>query len=395
MKAVLITKFMIFTVIITLIFMVFSCMGIDIKKLSIASVSPEITDIINGTSKTAMVPGQLYGLKVSVITTDGEEITDPDYRNFNVTTPNQSLDILDFQFDKIIIRTKMDVFFLIKNGYYSLHLSIKENSFQGKNYTWYIDWGKYNTLDYSGMQGEEGRDGRDGSDGSDFNEINVDGGDGEDGYDGYPGARGKIVEMLVLFYNVEGMGIENIDDPRMLLFYNMMNKKIYLTKVQNIVINASGGQGGRGGKGGNAGKGGRYTKLNTKTNYNPSDPMASELGFSTSTETVTIEGNAGNPGDGGDGAPGGNGGEIRLLYVEDKILEYITAVVVGGKGGLAGDSGNWITGYKGSQRPGFSGMQGKDGKVGKIFKIRTSIEECTDIFKKDSVADLDFDRLIP
>jgi len=264
----------------------------------------------------------------------GEEHINPNYRDFrfdrlkNITIVQQARFRVEF-------RTGKATFHPPGTALYGFSLSVKDNAFPHKIYTYPLNWDEYSKIDYSGLDGKDGEDGDDGFSASGSSADSVQGGDGEDGSDGTRGYPGKDVRLLLCRYQY------NAEEK--LLWYDLEREGLYLSDVKEMVIDATGGDGGRGGRGGNGGSGRTYVD-EANTEY---------------------PGIAGTPGEGGDGGHAGFGGDITLITSDPRLLSYISAKVEGGQGGPGGGAGrSYVDGDL--EKRGQAGRDGRDGRDGTV-----------------------------
>jgi hypothetical protein len=339
-----ITGFFLFGIVFIILVSCITLGSRDIRNLEIEKM--EVTLVHDGSvvKNTSLVPGQVYRVKVKVFPASHGVIDHPDYDNFIIESPNNSLLVTRKDKDFLEMKADYDVLRLAESGFYILCLSVEHNPFPKQTVQWNINWKGYKRLDYSGEKGRDGAEGTYGNDGYPGGGAIADGTDGGPGENGSRGGMGREVILCALFYDVKGLSISGIDTDYMLCFYDMTNNKILLAPVQMIMIDAAGGMGGRGGDGGMGGKGG----------------MA--VGFD------DTAGKDGEDGDGGNGGPGGDGGMITIFYVDPAVSAYINPVVDGGPGGKGGEGRS-------------NGNHGRKGRPGEVNKKKIDIKTAKNMIK--------------
>ena len=128
---------------------------------------------------------------------------------------------------------------MVQQGEYSFSVGIRDNPFGPQKVTVPVDWKKYKSLDFSGIDGEDGHPGTDGLD-----SLFEDKGDGNDGFDGSPGVKGSDgtdISLLVFYYDASGLEVGELYGPVMLLFFNIADNEFYLTTLNPVAIDVSGG----------------------------------------------------------------------------------------------------------------------------------------------------------
>ncbi len=310
-----------------------------------------------------LMPGKTYQLKVIVYTADGETIDDPDYNDLGFFSPNNSL--LNFQ--RVNNRTvhalaNPESFDFVDGTQFELSIKVANNPFE-EVYSWAVDWNGFNVMDFSGSDGKSGTPGYNGANGID-GEAGENGTNGESGTNGTSGTDGgdAIDVVFDIAYYYVGDTIPGVSG-NMLVYYDRVNSKLYLTRVQNITIDATGGQGGDGGKGGDGGNGGD--------------------GGPATESSETRGGDGGNGGNGGNAGDGGEGGNVTVHYKEGSdVINYIDRKQTGGESGdpgRGGDGGRGGQGSDGTGRTGSDGNAGNPGKDGKdgdfVIRSHTSFED--------------------
>ncbi len=310
-----------------------------------------------------LMPGKTYQIKVVVYTADGETINDPDYNDLGFFSPNNSM--LNFQ--RVNNRTvyalaNPESFDFVDGTQFELSIKVANNPYE-EVYTWPVDWNGFNVMNFSGTDGNDGTDGSHGADGMDGEEgeDGDDGGNGTSGTNGTDGTDAQEVIFDIAYYDV-GNAIPGVSG-NMLVYYDKLNGKLYLTRVQNITINAAGGSGGDGGDGGNGGDGGD--------------------GGPATEDSDTDGGDGGNGGNGGNAGDAGDGGDVTIHYKEGSdVVEYIDRKQTGGESGDPGSGGQGGMGGRGSDsngspgengNPGNPGKDGKDGQL--IIRSHTSFDD--------------------
>ncbi|MBN2535796.1 MAG: hypothetical protein JXB88_23150 [Spirochaetales bacterium] len=331
------------------LFLTGGCMTTSIVDLEIRDMDVKLQNASEDTV-SSVVPGKKYRLKVAVTDSRGKTINHPSPEDLIISSTNHTF--INIEKNMYVTGTPYTLVFTQIPGY-SLTIKVKDNPYM-KTMSWPVAWDEFNTLDFSGKPGENGIEGQDGLDGAPSYGV-ADGNDGSDGWDGTDGKKGWDITVLVLYYNREDKGIMGINDRTMLFIADITNKKEYLLKRNNIIINVSGGDGGDGGKGGDAGAGAEYTDSDTE-------------GISS-----RKKGKDGEPGTGGNGGDGGDGGTIQVLYMDDAIPVYITAITKGGAGGEAGEHGETAT-FGTFWNRSFN-HDGKSGKDGEYIKKKISAEQ--------------------
>lgn len=323
-------NFLLLSAFIIIIFM--SCASVDIKEKNIDKIDIKLVSSSNNTV-SEVLPGSEYDIEL-IISSNGENISRPNYNDIILTSPNSSFLILEQNERTLRVKANENVFYIISKGNYQLSIEIQNNQFPSKVQFFPIDLNSRNYFDYSGFDGSPGDSGSNGEnahEGSNFANqkvaLGVIGESGEQGFQGNPGENGNDVTFLVSYYN--------ISDSNYLCLFDLNSKEIIMTSLQPITIDASGGIGGTGGRGGNGGAGRTIT-----SNGRPK-----------------IKGSMGLGGIGGDGGIGGNGGNIRILYYNQSILKFINAKVQGGAGGKVGLMGLGVD----SGKVGITGRPGEDG----------------------------------
>lgn len=304
-----------------------------IQEMQIASIEMTIENA-EGDRVDALLPGRVYSLDFRVRDSAGELHLNPNYRDFRFEEMDH-LELVQQARFSVKVRTDESTFHAPNTDLYSFTLAVKGNPYPGKSYTFPLNWEGFYKLDYSGRDGKEGEDGDPGLSATGEAADDVEGGDGENGTDGTRGYPGEDVTLVVSRYQYDG--------EQKLLIYAPEQRHVYLAELQEIVVDASGGDGGRGGRGGNGGTG--------RTFENDPDP--------------DVPGIAGDPGDGGDGGDAGYGGDILLLTAEARLFNYIEPKAGGGEGGYGGAGGRaYVDGDL--AKIGQAGRDGRDGRDGKV-----------------------------
>jgi hypothetical protein len=228
-----------------------SCMSVDITKIEIEELEVTFLHNESAINSSSLVPGQVYRIKIKVLTGFKGPIKNPSYNNFIVESPNNSLQVTKKDENLLEVQASHDVLHLAQSGYYILSIGVKKNPYPTQTLHWEIDWKSYEKLDYAGKNGSDGYKGWDGADGSNqFDPFGGDGNDGDDGEDGIDGTDGRDMILCALFCDVRGLSVPGISTDYMLCFYDMTNGKLMLTPLRIIKIDTSGGDGGHGGDGG-------------------------------------------------------------------------------------------------------------------------------------------------
>ncbi|MCF7915402.1 MAG: hypothetical protein K9L66_09555 [Spirochaetaceae bacterium] len=326
-----------------ILFMIGCATGI--RDMPIASIETTLKDD-NGNRVETLLPDSLYTLDFRVKDQAGEQYINPNYRDFRLDGL-KNITIVQHARFRVEFRTAKATFHPPGTDLYGFSLSVKDNAFPHKIYTYPLNWDEYSKIDYSGQDGEDGKDGEDGFSASGSSADSVQGGDGEDGSDGSRGYAGKDVRLLLCRYQYT--------TEEKLLWYDLDRERLYLSDMKEMVIDASGGDGGRGGRGGDGGSGRTFVDEST-TEY---------------------PGSAGTPGDGGDGGHAGFGGDITLITADPRLLSYIRANVEGGQGGHGGAAGkSYVDGELEKRgRAGRAGRDGRDGTVSTNIISRSTLRE--------------------
>jgi hypothetical protein len=319
--------------------------SIDITELKIEKMEVSLVRDGSTVMDSALVPGQVYRIKVRVVSDSYGSIEHPQYTNFIVASPNNSLWVIKKDKDFLVVKADQDVLRLMKSDSYNLSVAVENNPYPKQTFHWGIDWKRYKRLDYTGSKGRAGEEGTYGNNGFPGGGAIADGTDGGPGGTGFRGGPGQEVILCALFYDIRGLSLPGITTDYMLCFYDMTNKKILLAPMHRITVDATGGRGGRGGDGGMGGFGGAAVGDNDTA------------------------GDDGEDGDGGNGGPGGDGGMITIFYTDPAVLTYINPVVDGGPGGKGG---------KGRT----DGSSGRKGRPGEINKKRIDLDVAKKIMKE-------------
>ena len=298
----------------------------DIKRIEVS-----VTDL-SGNRAEAFLPNSVYSVDFMVTDSNSMEYQNPNYRNFKIYDLHKLI-IKQQAFFSVRLKTPLETFHSVDTNAYSFNLSVKDNPYQILSHEYPLDWENYNTIDFSGKNGNDGEDGDNGNSASGDTSDSVTGSNGKDGTNGKNGFRGKDTELLVLKYKY--------GDSEKLLFYELNRKQLFITEIKSIAIDTSGGSGGQGGAGGNGGRGTAFV-----------DEV---------TEEVIEPGIPGIPGDGGNGGNGGSGGDLVLSAADPNIFDYIQPVTSGGQGGLTGKSGK---SYDSENLIIYRGDRGKTGRNG-------------------------------
>lgn len=312
-----------------------SCLAQDIKELEISRL--EVNLVESGSQHTeAVTPGLRSKLKLDVYDSNGELVKRPDHRGFIPVSKNGSFTIVRQDRNGIVLKADGDQFRMIEIGEYELELTIADNPFRPQFYSWPINWTGLNTIDYSGKDGEDGKNGRKGMDGVSTSTMNIDGHDGEDGKDGKDGKNARNVTLIAAYYDIGNTAlVEGSGESKLLLFYDPDWNRYYLSNLQEVKVDLSGGNGGKGGKGGAPGKGAEYRESTVSAGPNiKTGPDTSFAGGSGK------KGKDGKPGKGGDGGKGGRGGYLKIICYDPAVMDYIKTDVSGGKPGEPGEGGH-------------------------------------------------------
>lgn len=342
-------SFIFLTTAATTLFLICNCMTTRIADLEIQDMEA-ILKTGPGHTAASVIPGETYELTLTVTDIKGKTINRPSPADLVISSPDTTFTTIETSLFGMYVTGTVHTFVFTDVPGFSLIIKVKSNPYV-QTFTWPVNWDEFTTLNFSGTPGNEGINGQDGRDGVPSYGV-ADGGDGSDGWDGEKGKNGQDVSLLVLYYSIEGMDIKGVTDKTMLFIADMTNKQEYLLNRNSIIIDASGGTGGKGGEGGDAGAGAEYSEYDT--------------------ENTISRGKDGTPGNGGNGGDGGNGGNIHLLYVDDAILDYITVIIDGGKGGKAGEDGEAAS--FGTTHRGFT-FDGKPGKDGQYTKEKITAEQ--------------------
>lgn len=352
-----------------------SCLTKDIREQEISRIEINLTSTFYNITDS-VPPGSRCRLQVTVYDSKGEEIMRPDHRNLIVTSSNDTFTVVRQNQNVVILDADSNGFRMIEEGMFRFMVAIEENPFKSEEYEWGIDWFSLDRVNYSGMDGTDGRDGQDGRDGYGSSSFTLDGGDGSDGDDGGDGYRGPDITLVAAYYDISDMVWAKRGEERMLILFNPKTGDTFLSALNSVTIDVSGGNGGKGGDGGDAGEAGEYTESGSTTGFGK-----------------TIEGDDGEPGDGADGGNGAAGGTIKLIYYSDSILDYIDYDISGGepgKGGEPGDSAGF--GTASFTKRGRDGNFG--GSKGEFSKVRLSFDEAKEMLKEIDNEYFNIDRVV-
>ncbi len=327
-----------------------SCAAITLSDKNIRSIELSLYEVSdNGGHKDqasmSIIPGKTYKVKMLVKLVEGDIIDDPDYNDIGLLSPNKSFcKIIRVDSRSVYVEANPESFDFVDGSKFEIKIKVAENKYK-KEFTYPVDWDGLNTISLSGKSGKDGEDGKDGRDGTDGG-IGESGEPGSNGTNGTAGTNGEDAENMVFdvaYYDV-GNNIEGVT-RKMVVYYNRETEKLFLTKPQNVTINASGGDGGNGGNGGNGGDGGDGDSIGDADTYG---------------------GDGGNGGNGGNAGNGGNGGNITLNHLKDsKVTKKTTVMQNGGKAGQPGTGGRGGEGGEGTSGRGRRGLQGNYGNSAK------------------------------
>jgi hypothetical protein len=111
----------------TIVFVsIVSCMSVDITKIEIEKLEVTLLhneSVINGSS---FVPGQVYHIKIKVLAGFKGPIYNPNYNNFIVESPNNSLQVTKKDDDVLEVQASHNVLHLAQSGYYILSIGVKK-----------------------------------------------------------------------------------------------------------------------------------------------------------------------------------------------------------------------------------------------------------------------------
>ncbi len=330
-----------------------NCAAKTIRDKNIQSIDVKLYEVFSSGSTgeryaDKLMPGKQYRIKVVVFTED-DKITDPDFDDIGFNCPNNTLTNVNRVNNRTIyVNANPESFEFADGRQFTLRLKVINNPYENE-YTWGVDWSGYNAVDLSGKDGSSGRDGSGGRYGS--NGTNGgNGGNGGQGGNGTSGDNGEDGEDAVFdmaYYEV-GDAIPDAVNGKMLVYYDRVNQKLYLTRPQKVLIDTSGGNGGQGGDGGDGGDGGN-----------------GDL----ESESDTYGGNGGNGGNGGDGGDAGEGGNVIIYHHDEfEVLRYIEINAQGGYAGSGGSPGSGGKAGRGSAGSGNSGSDGNAGRTGRAGK---------------------------
>ncbi|MGD8401004.1 MAG: hypothetical protein PVH64_08740 [Bacillota bacterium] len=399
----------------------------NISEITISKLDIKLNDGA-GNEAHSLVPGWEYQVKLEVYDADYKFIKYPDYRQIEFNSPNLSL--LKNKISKIYLKASRDTWGLLYKGEYEAVFAVKDNSFPTQVRKWPIawKWNQLNTLSYQGHSGSVGLDGINGSDGRNGKpgDDGYHGGHGFDGGDGGHGRNGGNPNLIVAYYDLSGLATNTTNETKLLLFYNMDDHTIFLSKVQPFYLNSSGGDGGKGGAGGDGGEGGAGGVVKhdhakddqrDKDDKHGKDDKGDKGGKRGKVGKRDRDGkggrhgkrggNGGNGGDGGDGGRGGDGGDagnITVWYYDESVLDYLHPVMNGGRGGRGGKGGSGGPGGAGRAggRDGRRGMRGNfyrddgiDGRDGRYITVPKSFDEIAEMLEKGTpIENFDSRRLV-
>ncbi len=312
-----------------------------VTKMNIASIDVSLEGSRNG----ALFPNEPYKLSIYVRTADGKVVDNPEFSNFEFTSPNGTFANFGEVFGVPLAVTRSFGFDMLDKKF-ELAVGIKGNPFPGASFSWDYDWSHPVVIDFSGKPGSAGAGGRDaanipktstpapaapsGSLKPTGNAIAGRGRNGEDGSDGERGKDGSSINIDAAFYDTP--------NGRRLLVFENITRRVYISALSTITVNASGGKGGDGGRGG----------------MGEVDPSGRKF---------TIGGDGGSGGNGGDG---GNAGMVTVNFPDNSnVVKFLDIVLKGGAGGEGGKGGEGVSGATGSTRDdGRDGRSGRDGRDG-------------------------------
>ncbi|MFW5800143.1 MAG: hypothetical protein ACOCV8_04925, partial [Spirochaetota bacterium] len=140
--------------------MLSSCAATSVKEQAIDSINIYLLNISSNREVTNLIPGRYYKVKAVVITTNGEKIEDPNYKEFGFNSPNNTF--TDFKWQNqwnMFVKATSKSFDLADGRKFKLSLKVENNPYQN-SYEWGVDWNNYDYFDFSGADGKDGRDGR-------------------------------------------------------------------------------------------------------------------------------------------------------------------------------------------------------------------------------------------
>lgn len=345
-----------------LIFTLVSC-ATKITNMDIDQTKITVLDM-DGNTINRFLPDSIYNISINIIDKNGSSYPHPNYRNFKITNL-KNLKISSQTFFNLRLKTGKSTFHEEGTNAYSFDISVKKNPFPLMTFDFSLDWINFDTLNFSGKNGDDGEDGENGLSASGETINHVKGSSGKNGSDGQYGLSGKNIKLLVMKYQFE--------DSEKILLYQINKEILILADMKTISIDTSGGNGGKGGSGGNGGYGHSYT--NEVTN------------------SVTV-GIFGRPGGSGDGGRGGRGGNITLFSTDPNFFHFLNPVASGGTGGLAGRPGknyNKVTEKTDKGKKGKKGRNGRDGEI--QFEILTK-NDITTILESITEEGFDISKIV-
>ena len=161
-------------------------------------------------------PGQILSVEITTITKAGKIITNPDYRNFTISSPNGTLNRFIQDWHGIYIYPELENFTFIDGHKYQLEIGVKDNDEIKTLVEWELDWNNFSVLDFSGRNGYNKRP------------------DGDNGIN---------VELDIAEYKLES-------GEKAVVVYDKLSSRLFLLKTQDVIkIFSNGGDGYNGEKG--------------------------------------------------------------------------------------------------------------------------------------------------
>lgn len=298
------------TLLIILLFS-FSCFEQSLKKVSIQSITLELTEYYSFRKVDKIIPGFSYYPKLVIITKEGKKIKNPKLDDLNFISPNNSITFDHNFFGALYFTFNPDYLFAAYEDYTLIVSSKYKNRIENK-FIFNVDWYNLPHLIFKGkdgLDGANGHDGKKGEDGSSSSPSGKDGEDGGDGCDGEDGEDGRSLFLDIAYYKVPRQ-LFGYSNDYFIIVHDRILGRIYLYPIiGRIFIDTSGGNGGNAGSGGKGGEGGN--------GYNGA-PNGSK-------------GKDGKPGSPG---KGGNAGDITINCPKNfNIYEHFSLKATGGKSG--------------------------------------------------------------
>ena len=303
----------------------------NVSELGVSEMNLKIIDR-EGRETELLLPGHSYTMDATVLDAGGTLYDNPDYTDFSLLNL-RGVKILRHTHHSLSFGTSIETFHSQGSAPYRFTLSIEDNPSPARVYRFYLDWDNFDRIDYSGTDGDRWKEHTPRV----FSPSEAV--DDHREFEGDNGNPGEDVRMLVTRYRYG-------EDVK-LLFYEMEKQHLFLSDIQPMTIDSSGGDGGRGGSI-------RYDGTGVALSQSMGDASL-KINYAFYS--------------GGRGGDGGNGGSIRLLYTHKDTADLVELNSAGGEGGPGG------RGHR-------DGKPGEDGQPGATTRRRISIPRAEQILSR-------------